>query len=156
MVADFNSNLYNVTTTTQTVISTFNETTNTTVNRTVDVTTVETFDDLVGNMTVKFVKITLMGNGQLTFDSFSCNFCRRKNGKISNKYIYFQLWYAEIFPQKVMSVGGGGRGASIVALRILFTSIRQVPTSLHYFCVLPVFRQTEKSGSIISRKAFKF
>ena len=82
MVRDFNSNLYNVTSTTQRVISTLNETTNTTVNQTVDVTTVETFADMVGNMTVKLVKITLVGNGELTFDSLTCNFCASKNGEL--------------------------------------------------------------------------
>ena len=74
MVADFNSNLYNVSSVTQIK--------NTMINATEDVTTTRTFDDIVGSMTVKTVKLTLVGSGEMKFDSFRSSFCTSRNGNL--------------------------------------------------------------------------
>ena len=74
MVADFNSSLYNVSSVTQIM--------NTTTNATEDVTTTRTFDDIVGSITVKTVKLTLVGSGEMKFDSFKSSFCASRNGNL--------------------------------------------------------------------------
>ena len=74
MVADFNSNLYNVSSVTQIM--------NTTTNTTEDVTTTTTFDDIVGSMKIKSVKLTLVGSGQMKFDSLETSFCASRNGNL--------------------------------------------------------------------------
>ena len=74
MVADFNSNLYNISSVTQVM--------NTTTNTTEDVTTTRTFDDIIGSTTVKTVKLTLVGSGEMKFDTFKASFCASRNGNL--------------------------------------------------------------------------
>ena len=72
MAADFDSDLYNI----SSVVQVMNATTNTTQ----DVTTTRTFDDIVGDMRVKQVGLALKGTGQMSFDSFKISFCGSRNG----------------------------------------------------------------------------